>query len=396
MSKSTEPVQIVRPAGIRASASFFPELESLRGWAILLVLLFHADGAVMGNGRIGTTVSPLLAFITTGYTGVTLFFVLSAFLLARPFLGEGGDGRRVDLENFVRRRVLRIMPLYTAAVVAAVAFSYSHAGAVVDGLRALIFLNSFTGSIGSLLPYSAVWWSLATEVQFYVALPLLGIALRTRRGRMVGIAALLVWAIAYAAVATDQILLSNTARFRLNLSILGRAPAFLFGIAASWIVLHYGERIRSAMARRTWLKNGGADLLLLANLFALSLLLQKMTYHGFIPTMIGMPAWHIAESFLWTTTVLFVVLAPLRARAAISNRVMGLLGLFSYSLYMIHEPIMFFGLGPLVGRGVPVDIDVVLRIGVFSAAFALCIALSAVTYRLIERPFLVRKEKIGR
>ena len=395
VSQMKDPVQSTRPAGIRASASFFPELESLRGWAILLVFLFHADGAITGDGRIGTTVSPALAFITAGHTGVTLFFVLSAFLLARPFLEERCGGRRVERKNFFRRRVLRIMPLYAAAVAAAVALSYSNAGALVDGLCALFFLNSFTGSVGSLIPYSAVWWSLATEVQFYLVLPLLGLSLRTRIGRIIGSAVLLAWAIAYAVVTTDDSLLSAGARFRLNLSLPGRAPAFLFGVAAAWVVLHHGERIRVAMQKQAWLRNGGADLLLLASLSVLGLLLQKVTARGFISAEITMSAWHLAESLLWTTILMLVVLAPLRTRAMISNRLMGILGLLSYSLYLIHEPILFLGLGPLVGRGIPLDIDLNLRIVAFGAAFILCISMSALTYRVIERPFLVRKAKIG-
>jgi peptidoglycan/LPS O-acetylase OafA/YrhL len=83
-------------------------------------------------------------------------------------------------------------------------------------------------------------------------------------------------------------------------------------------------------------------------------------------------------------------------RSAISNRAMGILGLLSYSLYLVHEPILFLGLGPLVGRGVPLDVDLTLRILAFLAAIAVCISVSAITYRLIERPFLVRKAKVGR
>lgn len=358
--------------------------------------MFHADGAVTGDGRIGTTVSPLLAFITAGHTGVTLFFVLSAFLLARPFLAESHSGRRVELKNFFRRRVLRIMPLYAAAVAAAVAFSYNNAGAVIDVLCALFFLNSFTGSVASLIPYSAVWWSLATEVQFYLVLPLLGLSLRTRIGRAVGVAVLLVWAVAYAVFVTDPGLFSNVARFRLNLSLLGRAPAFLCGIAAAWLVLRHGDRIRNRMQQSTWLRIGGADGLLLATLYALGLLLQTVTGRGFIPAAIKIPAWHLGESLLWTLVLLLVVLAPLQLRSVISNRLMGALGLLSYSLYLIHEPVLFRGLGPMVARGILIDFDLILRSLVFTAAFVLCVAMSALTYRLIERPFLVRKARIGR
>lgn len=394
VSKSTDSRPRDRPAGIRPSASYSPELEALRGWAILLVFLFHADGAVIGNGRIGTTVSPALALITAGHSGVTLFFVLSAFLLARPFLEEARGGARVDRSLFFRRRILRIMPLYTVAVVAAIALSFANRGALVDGLCALFFLNSFTGSVGSLIPYSAVWWSLATEVQFYLVLPLLGSCLHSRTGRILGGAVLIAWLVGYALVATDHELTSNATRFRLNLSMLGRLPAFLSGIAAAWFVARHGERIRRAAQHNAWLRNGGSDLLLLVVLCALGLLLQTVTYRGFIPAEISIPAWHAPESLLWTAVVLLVVLAPLRSRRLITNRATITLGLLSYSIYLIHEPLLFLGLGPMVGRGIPLDVDLILRIGAFAAAFALCAALSAITYRVIERPFLVRKAKI--
>ena len=284
---SRPPSRPPQPAGIRQSAAFSPELEALRGWAILLVFLFHADGVVTGYDRIGTIVSPALAFITAGHTGVTLFFVLSAFLLARPFLEEGRGGPPVDRRKFFRRRILRIMPLYSAAVGAAVLLSWKNPGALIDGLGALFFLNSFTGTVGSLIPYSAVWWSLATEVQFYLALPLLGLCIRSKAGRRVGLGLLLSWAAAYAFVALEQGLLSNDVRYRLSLSLFGRTPAFLAGITASWIVSRYGERLRLAASQIAWLRNGGSDGLLLVLLYGLGLVLQRVTYRGFIQTEIS-------------------------------------------------------------------------------------------------------------
>jgi peptidoglycan/LPS O-acetylase OafA/YrhL len=378
------------------SASFSPELEALRGWAILLVFLFHADGVITGNDRIGTLVSPVMAFITAGHTGVTLFFVLSAFLLSRPFFEEGRGGRRVDRRNFYRRRILRIMPLYTVAVVVAVALSAAKPTALADGLRALFFLNSFTGTIASLIPYSAVWWSLATEVQFYLALPILGLCLRSKTGRVLGLALLLSWAIAYLIVAINPGLVSIDARFRLSLSLFGRAPAFLAGITASWAVFRYGERIRSAMRENRWLRNGGSDGLLLLALFGQGLVLQQITYRGFIRTEIAAPLSIFAESILWTAVLLLVLLAPLRIRQLITNRLTTTLGMLSYSIYLIHEPIIFFGGIRLINLGYPLEEDLILRGGVFALTFLVCVTLSAITYRLVERPFLIRKARIDR
>jgi len=384
------------PAGIPRSASFSPELEALRGWAILLVFLFHADGVITGNDRIGTIVSPAMAFITAGHTGVTLFFVLSAFLLARPFLEEGRGGRIVDRRNFFRRRILRIMPLYSVAVVVAIVLSAAKPTALADGLRALFFLNSFTGTVASLIPYSAVWWSLATEVQFYLALPIFGLCLRSKTGRLVGLALLLSWAVAYSVVALSPELLSTDARFRLSLSLFGRTPAFLAGITASWLVSRYGERIRSAMKEISWLRNGCSDGLLLLVLFGQGLVLQQVTYRGFIRTEISAPTSIFVESLLWTAVLLLVLLAPLRIRRVVTNRVFTTLGLLSYSIYLIHEPIIFFGGIRLLNLGFPLDVDLILRGGIFALTFLLCVALSAITYRLIERPFLVRKARIER
>jgi peptidoglycan/LPS O-acetylase OafA/YrhL len=351
---------------------------------------------ITGYERIGTTVSPALAFITAGHTGVTLFFVLSAFLLSRPFLAEASGGRLAHRGNFYRRRILRIMPLYTVAVFVAIALAWRNPTALVDGLGALFFLNSFTGSVASLIPYSAVWWSLATEVQFYLVLPLLGLCLRSKTGRMIGLASLLLWAAAFTVVATQQGIVSNDVHFRLSLSLFGRAPAFLAGIAASWFVVRHGEQVRNRMSEIEWLRKGGADVLLLIVLFGLGLVLQQVTYRGFVQTEISAPASHLAESILWTLVLLLVLLAPLKTSRLITNRVFTTLGLLSYSLYLIHEPILFFGLSQLVPRGIPVDVDLGLRAVAFTIAFILCVSLSAVSYRLIERPFLVRKARIDR
>ena len=73
------------PAGLRSQQAYLPALETLRGIAILLVVLFHYHG-ILGGPRSPDT-SLALRVIAAGNTGVTLFFVLSGFLLARPFGG---------------------------------------------------------------------------------------------------------------------------------------------------------------------------------------------------------------------------------------------------------------------------------------------------------------------
>jgi len=108
--------------GERAARTYFPELESLRGWAILFVLFYHLDTAI--REALSADALPPIGFVRAGHAGVGLFFVLSGFLLSLPFLTEAAGGRRVDRRRYVIRRAIRILPLYYAAVVAAAVWRF--------------------------------------------------------------------------------------------------------------------------------------------------------------------------------------------------------------------------------------------------------------------------------
>jgi hypothetical protein len=123
------------------------------------------------------------AFVLAGHTGVSLFFVLSGFLLAGPFLAEAAGGARVARRAYAARRVLRVMPAYVAAVTVASIDCAIRPLEVLRGVPYLFFLESIPGMTTPLIPYSDVWWTLATEAQFYLTLPLLAWAWRAVRRR---------------------------------------------------------------------------------------------------------------------------------------------------------------------------------------------------------------------
>ena len=75
------------PSGLSPGRRYLEECESVRGWAIILVFLFHWQGGIRGYDPIEGQPSLLLSFLYAGSTGVTLFFVLSGFLLSLPFAG---------------------------------------------------------------------------------------------------------------------------------------------------------------------------------------------------------------------------------------------------------------------------------------------------------------------
>src|SRR5262249_4967476 len=157
------------PPGIRRSTRYLPELESLRGLAIVLVYAFHTDAYM--RVFVPKEASLAYAFVRAGHTGVDLFFILSAFLLSLPFLRQAYGGKRVDRRRFFLRRGLRILPLYWTAVTLAVALKASTVAQVAGALPRYAFWPaflappSFLPPFTDLHPYGDVWWSLGTEAQ---------------------------------------------------------------------------------------------------------------------------------------------------------------------------------------------------------------------------------------
>src|SRR5215470_13108844 len=106
-------VLLAAPMRERARQSWVPEIESFRAVAIALVVLFHTESLVTGRpAAVSATVGLASAYVLGGHTGVTLFFVLSGFLLAPPFFAEARGGNRVSRATYFRRRALRVLPAY--------------------------------------------------------------------------------------------------------------------------------------------------------------------------------------------------------------------------------------------------------------------------------------------
>ena len=387
------------PVGVRRSAHYFPEIESLRGIAILLVVLFHANGFVAPPADPpGSRVSLPWAFIAAGATGVSLFFVLSGFLLSLPFVAEAAGGKPVRRADYYARRALRILPLYYAAVLLASILSAHSLVDLLRGVPFLFFLNSFTHT-KHLTPYSDVWWSLGTEIQFYLVLPLLPLFLRNRPGRWAGVAVLCGYAIILVLLLTGRIPLKTSEGANVaKLSLLGRGFSFLFGGVAAWIYFHYGARVHERLARIRAMTHGGADAALIVTLIGLSLLLRWQVFFGYWNAEAGLAhLWHVLETFLWAVIVLLLLLAPIRMKPVFCNRALSAVGILSYSLYIVHLPLIRLSFGWLhhayprrfVGWGIE-------GCGAIAVLVVACLALSGLTYRVIERPFLRRKARLDR
>lgn len=147
----------------------FPALDGVRAIAALAVVLTHVGfqtgQAVSGTGR---------SVLSRLDIGVAVFFVLSGFLLHRPQAVAALSGRPLPaVAPYLWRRALRVLPAYWVAVVVALLVVEQAQGAsLADWLRQLTLTQVYGD--GHLLPALTQMWSLATEVSFYLALPLLG------------------------------------------------------------------------------------------------------------------------------------------------------------------------------------------------------------------------------
>ena len=384
--------------GLSGSRTFIPELESLRGIAVLLVFAFHVDRYVVFYPD-SPTPSLFTAFARSGHTGVDLFFLLSGFLLALPLIAAGLGGTPVSVRQYARRRALRILPLYYAAVLIGTVMRSTQPSDLLHGLPYLAFLNGVAGMCSPLNPYSDAWWSLSTEVQFYLVLPLLPVLLRTPSRRAAGVTLVALYALAFAAMVMGWFWMPTVeGQMALVFSLFGRGPLFLWGIAAALLYHARGVVIRERLARSRWMRRGGADALLVALVLGLAVFLQWVVSIGPARQMSAPDQWwHVANGGWWTAFLLLVLLFPLSAKPLVCNAVLARLGVLSYSIYLVHAPLMQYGLKAarhllrtwhLVGW----NWESVTVIAVLAAA---CYGVSSLTYRFIERPFLTRKARLG-
>lgn len=166
---------------VTTGSGYIPEIDGLRFIAIMAVLLNHIAGITVDHSNIVYALhgieSGAYALLRQGRFGVQLFFVISGFILAMPFLRANlYGGRKVSLRHYFLRRLTRLEPPYILIIILyfflLVALGQYEMGELWPHfLASLFYLHNIIYGEPSWV--NGVAWSLEIEVQFYLLLPVL-------------------------------------------------------------------------------------------------------------------------------------------------------------------------------------------------------------------------------
>ncbi|HET9050862.1 MAG TPA: acyltransferase [Candidatus Dormibacteraeota bacterium] len=344
-------------------------MDSLRAVAALAIVWGHV---------LVTTQGPIWFPERALGSGVTVFFVISGFLLYRPFAAASlGGARAIRLRDYARRRLLRIVPAYWFALTVLT---------IAPGLTGLpgrdwwiyygLAQNYADRTRTTGIPQA---WSLSVEFTFYCLLPLLALALATvasaaprARGR-VALGALLA-AFAITAVATPSGLLA-TPFFSLDWFLLGMTLATVSVLAAG---LPAEPRAIVLLRRHpglVWAAAAAVYLVVCSQVVDPAGRPQHVLT-GVFALLVVVPAVFAGDARSVVTRVL-------------ANRVLGWLGLVSYGIFLWHGPIVLAldrtSAVTLVPHGRVVTLAVL--------TLALTLVAATVSYYAVERPLLRLKER---
>jgi peptidoglycan/LPS O-acetylase OafA/YrhL len=330
-----------------AKTDYRPDIDGLRALAVIAVILYHFK----------------IGFVPGGFVGVDIFFVISGYLITQVIMTHG---KKPNLANFYFRRIRRLIPALLATVIityltAFLMFSPSDfklmSGSAVSaatGVSNIFFWmeSGYFDAASSLKPLLHTW-SLGVEIQFYLVWPMLLMAITrlTNKPWLVIVALLLIGAgVSYVYLRTD----ASGAFFLMPF----RFHEFLFGSLVVFL-----ERGRLAQ----WLADS-------AYLLGLALIAYSLfTLSGETTLFPGLAA------LVPVTGTALMILGGEGSRLAkpFSSALAVSIGKISYSLYLVHWPIMVFTSYALLDQ-----ITTAVKFGLVGATILLALAL----YYLIEKP----------
>ena len=396
-------------APTRPKSRYIPALDGLRTLAVVAVVLYHLN----------------LTWAQGGLLGVTIFFVLSGYLITRLLLNEIAKTGRIDLKSFWIRRIRRLFPAVVTVVVVTCALCtvFNHVMLTKmrpDILPSLLFFNnwwqimqdvSYFNALGDPSPLTH-FWSLAIEEQFYLIWPPLLFAMvsmhvskpNTRRV-VLGLAA--VSALAMMVLynpATDPSRVYYGTDTRVFSLLLGAWMAFIpdRDLAPARLVRHLGLDRLAGAAKHDKSKSDTAEAATtkpseLARFWSSPASIDLMGVVGLVglAAMVALTNGYTAFQYrggtlLCSILTLMVIAACVQPQGMVARALAAeplvWIGKRSYSIYLWHYPLLLL-MNPVANINDTPWWHYILQV-------LLVVAVAECSYRFIETPF--RKGAFGR
>ena len=396
-------------APTRPKSRYIPALDGLRTLAVVAVVLYHLN----------------LTWAQGGLLGVTIFFVLSGYLITRLLLNEIAKTGRIDLKSFWIRRIRRLFPAVVTVVVVTCALCtvFNHVMLTKmrpDILPSLLFFNnwwqimqdvSYFNALGDPSPLTH-FWSLAIEEQFYLIWPPLLLAMvsvhmskpNTRRV-VLGLAA--VSAVAMMVLynpATDPSRVYYGTDTRVFSLLLGAWMAFIpdRDLAPARLVRHLGLDRLAGAGKHDKSKSDTAEAATtkpseLARFWSSPASIDLMGVVGLVglAAMVALTNGYTAFQYrggtlLCSILTLMVITACVQPQGMVARALAAeplvWIGKRSYSIYLWHYPLLLL-MNPVANINDTPWWHYILQV-------LLVVAAAECSYRFIETPF--RKGAFGR
>lgn len=352
---------------IQKKRKYIKEIDGLRALAVIMVLAYHLK----------------MPFAKSGLLGVTVFFVISGYLITGILINEIEESGGVDLKNFWLRRIRRLLPavlsmavvmIFVSAVVNRVVFTKG----CNDLLSAVFGYNnwwqifrkvSYFENAGAPSPFTHCW-SLAIETQFYLIYPILLILLSKARNRGKVFAAVTAVLAMISVVLMGVLYSPDGDPSRVYYGTDTRAFSLLIGALAA-IQKEY-HIIKVKLQGKLWAVIGSISVLILIGMMMLISSYSSFLYYG------GQAIVSVLAAFV----VYAVTVSRSLLNIILGSSILKWIGDRSYSIYLWHYPIIVLMSGGKRAAWWIVILEVVLSVG-----------FAELSYRFIETP--VRHGIIG-
>lgn len=346
-----------------SQTTYLAPLDHLRFLAAILVVMYHYIHTYVVDIQPN---NPLLSLVEEGHTGIGLFMVISGFIFTVIT-----NGHQINYWGFLRNRLIRIYPLYLFAVFLSLFISTYNEQRNYGLLEFLGWLLPFRASTVPDAHYFVQLWTIWVEFQFYLIFPFLKL-FHERYGTRY------LWSLIGLLIGIRMMVFisADSVRFIAHETIFGRLDEFLVGMLAG-IAWNRNPRICQS------------PLHLLASGVLVLGLLQWFNLHGGSANIQASYwiIWTTAEGTMWA----WLLLAYLAQAQSINKKLSAALawgGSISFSIYVMHN-LVLATMRKFVSSTLWSN-DIILS-SVLSGALIMLpaiVVVAAVTYRLIELPFL--------